>query len=180
MGGGAAPAGVVRRRLRSSGASTAPTGSRKRGVEEAGDGGAAPSGVGEVAVVGDGGGRGGGASGRRRRRPALVAGRWRAMATGGDEATASRASGSIQIEREGDRGSGDRLGFGVGGLSRGEGPVGPVGWPAGPLAQLARGGLLSFFLYFSFLLFFVFCILFLFCFILVTFYFSFVKCQMRT
>ena len=32
------------------------------------------------------------------------------------------------------------------------GPVGPVGWPAGPLAQLARGAFC--FLDFSFLLFF--------------------------
>ena len=31
------------------------------------------------------------------------------------------------------------------------GPVGPVGWPAGQLAQLARGGLFCLFVFFSIL-----------------------------
>ena len=63
------------------------------------------------------------------------------------------------------------LGFATmgGGLCRCEGPVGPVSWPAGPLAQLARGP----FLYFSFLFFYVFYFFsVLFC---SSLYFSFVK-----
>lgn len=72
-----------------------------------------------------------------------------------------------EVGNEGEMGDRSRVCHG-GGLSRGEGPVGPVGWPAGSLAQLARGAFCLFFFVCLFsLLYFLSFIYFLFCFILI-------------